>query len=47
MATRANPSRNIWTDEKFVIYKDECKEWLNKIEVEKTWENFETHFIDV
>ena len=26
------------------IYKDECKEWLNKYEVNQTWDNFKTHF---
>ena len=31
---------------KYGIYKDECKEWMKKNELEKTWENFKTLFIE-
>ena len=46
MVTRTNPSAELQKNEKFGIYKDECKEWMKKDELEKTWENFKTLFIE-
>ena len=44
MASRTNPTVELRPNVKFVIYKDECKEWMNKYELDKTWDNFRTFF---
>ena len=31
---------------KIGIYKDECKEWTKKYELDNTWDNFKTQFTE-
>ena len=46
MASRTNPTAELRRNEKFGIYKDECKEWMKKYQLAKTWDNLKTHFTE-